>query len=71
MSTELKTLKSDNSNEVSVTVFAGGTLGKKMQLTQKHVDPAHQADMFQFLQLDEAQVLALAKRCADFLGRNY
>ena len=71
MSTELKRLKSNASNDVSVTAFAGGQeRGRCMQLTQSRTDD-RQADQFQYLQLDEAQVVALAKRCADFLGKNY
>lgn len=71
MSTELKTIKSETSNEVSLVAFAGGEeRGRCMQLTQLRTSD-RQADTFQYLQLDEAQVVALAKRCADFLGRNY
>jgi len=72
MSTELKSVKSESSNEVTLVAFAGGQeRGRCMQLTQRAVDPGRQTDFFQYLQLDEAQVVALAKRCADFLGRNY
>ena len=76
MSTSLKSCKAknplDTRSELTVCAFSGGTeRGRCMQLTQMRSEDSQNQDMFQYVQLDEAQVVALAKRCADFLGRNY